>query len=175
MAATKTLNTNGSPINFISWNVKGLNHPVKRKRVMSHLQKLNVGIAFLQESHLRPSDHFRMRRGWVGQLFHSTFTAKARGAAILIHKSIPLIVSEVMADPRGRFVVVKGKLFDTPLILANVYAPNFDDSQFFKNFLSSLPDMHSHHLILGGDFNCTLNPSLDRSSTRRTPPQNQFK
>lgn len=37
---------------FVSWNVKSLNHPIKRKKVLTYLSKLKVGIAFLQETHL---------------------------------------------------------------------------------------------------------------------------
>ena len=40
----------GCPVNFVSWNVKSLNHPVKRKKVLSHLNQFNVGIAFLQDN-----------------------------------------------------------------------------------------------------------------------------
>lgn len=37
---------------------------------------------------------------------------------------------------------------------------------FFSKFLYSLPDINYCQLILGGDFNCCLDPLLDRSSTR---------
>lgn len=47
-----------SDVTFISWNVKSLNHPVECKKVLSRLEKLNVGIAHLQETHLRTFDHF---------------------------------------------------------------------------------------------------------------------
>jgi len=40
----------GCQVTFVSWNVKPLNYPVKRKKVLSHLNQLNVGIAFLQET-----------------------------------------------------------------------------------------------------------------------------
>jgi len=62
--------------------------------------------------------------------------------------------------------VVVGKLFNTPLILANIYGPNWDNAQFFLNFFSTLPDLNSYKLILGGDFNCILNTQLDRSGVR---------
>lgn len=50
--------------------------------------------------------------------------------------------------------------------MANVYGPNWDNEEFFKHFFFSLPDLNSRQLILGGDFNCCLDPSLDRSSNR---------
>ena len=156
-------NSAGNTLKLCSWNCKGLNQPVKRGKVLQHLQHLGAGIAFLQETHLKISDHSKLRKGWVGQLFHSTFQTKSRGTAILIHKSVPFISSSVSLDPNGRYVVVTGSIYNTKLILANVYAPNWDDSNFFHNFFSKLPDMSSHFLILGGDLNCWLSP-LDRSS-----------
>lgn len=51
------------------------------------------------------------------------------------------------------------------VVFANVYAPNVDDVGFLKGFFSSLPDLSSYSLILGGDFNCWLDPVLDRSSS----------
>lgn len=122
---------------FVSWNVKSLNHPVKRKKVLTYLSKLKVGIAFLQETHLRTFDHFRLRGGWIGQSFHSNFHSKSRGVAILVNKSIPLVVSKIESDSSGRYVIVVGRLYNTPVILANVYAPHWDDSSFFFKFLCS--------------------------------------
>ena len=153
-------------VTFISWNVKSLNHPVKRKKVLSHLGKLNVGIAFLQETHLRTLDHSRIRGGWIGQSYHSNFHSKSRGAAILINKNVPFVMSNVETDSSGRYIIVVGKLYNTPIILANVYAPHWDDSSFFPTFFAKLPNIDTHHLILGGDMNCALSPALDRSSPK---------
>lgn len=152
--------------NIVTWNVKGLNHPVKRKKALTHLKNLGVGIAFLQETHLRIPDNARLRCGWVGQLFHSTFQGKARGVAILINKNIPFAPSTIIADSNGRYVIVTGKLYHLNVVLANVYAPNFDDPNFFSRLFGQLPCLDSHLLIMGGDFNVCLNPGLDRSSVR---------
>ena len=127
-------------------------NPMKCKKVLTHLKSLNANFAFLQE-------HFRIRRDWVGQLFHSNFH-KSRGAAILVDKSTPFVASEVIADPKGRYVIVTGELFSTPLVLASVYAPNWDDTSFISSFLSAIPNLDSHLLILGGDFNCKMSPVL---------------
>lgn len=55
----------GHPVRFISWNVKGLNGPVKRTKVFSHLKQLKPDILFLQETHLRVEDHNRLNRNWI--------------------------------------------------------------------------------------------------------------
>ena len=75
--------------NIITWSVRGLNHPVKRKKALTHLRNLSAGIAFIQETHFKNSDNARLKCGWVGQLFHSTFQGRARGVAILIKKESP--------------------------------------------------------------------------------------
>lgn len=59
------------------------------------------------------------------------------------------------------------RLNNTPFVLANVYAPNWDDGTFFTK-LSQIPNTDSHHLILGGDINCVLSPALERGSFTTT-------
>ena len=111
----------------------------------------------------------------MGQLFHSSFSSKARGAAVLIHKSVPFSVSTVISDPNGGFIIITGKIGGNNLVLANVYVPNWNNENLFKNFFFSLPDLNSHHLILGGDFNCCLDPLLDRTSHRPCVPSKSSK
>ncbi len=117
-----------------------INDPVKHSKVLHHLHHLKAHIVFLQESHLKVSQHTSLRCRWVGQVFHSTFQSKARGIVILLHKSVP--------DPNGRYVIVSGTLFNTNILFVNVYAPNWDNADFFKSVFSTLPDMSFHMLIL---------------------------
>lgn len=154
----------GSRLNFVSWNVKGLNHPVKRRKVLSHIKQFKAAVVFLQETHFRDSDNSRLMSRWAGQHFHSTFQAKARGVSILIDQNIPFEKHNVISDTSGRYVFVSGKLYNTKVVLANIYAPNTDNVAFFKRAFSLLPDLSSYSLILGGDLNCWLDPVLDRSS-----------
>lgn len=69
---------------------------------------------------------------------------------------MPFTVLNIHCDPNGGYVMVVGKLFQLNLILVNIYAPNFDDEQFFKKTISSIPNLDSHHLILSGDFNLVM-------------------
>lgn len=161
--------TGKSCIRFTSWNVKGLNGPIKRSKIFSHLKRLKSDIIFLQETHLLNSDHLRLQKPWVGHIFHSKFNAKARGTAIIIHKKIQLFASKVIADPQGRFIMVSGKLFHTQVLLVNVYGPNWDKN-FVNKLIAALPSFNSHYLILGGDLNCVMDPNLDRSNPKPQAP-----
>ena len=166
MADSLKATSGGSAVKFISWNVKGLNGPVKRGRIFSHLRNLKTDIAFLQETHLRNLDQLRLKKQWVGQIFHSSFNTRARGTAIIIHKRIQFIPSNCISDPQGRYVIVSGQLFHVPVLLVNLYAPNWDDAGFVQRLVCQLPDLNDHNLILGGDFNCVMDPSLDRSNPK---------
>ena len=159
-------NTRCAAARFISWNVKGLNGPVKRARIFNHLKYLKCDIAFLQETHLLVKDWNRLKKGWVGQVFHSELNTKTRGTAILIHKKIQFNATTNISDPQGRFVMVPGLLFHRPVVLVNVYAPNWDDEGFIKKIISLIPNLTSQQLIFGGDLNCVVNPALDRSSSK---------
>ena len=97
---------------------------------------------------------------------YQMFNVKARGAEILIYKDIAFQAEEVIADTNGRYVIVIGQLFYLPVILVNVYAPNFDDHNFFTKLFSAIPAHNNYNLIIAGDFNCVLNSTLDRSSAR---------
>lgn len=155
---------------FTSWNVKGMNHPIKRGKVLSHLKSLNSDIMFLQETHLKNDAHSRLRSNWIGHIYHSTFSSKARGAAILIRKGIHFKHKSTIADRDGRYVIVTGEINSTPVTLVNIYGPNFDNPSFFQKVFSLIPDLSLTSLIIGADLNCAIDPYLDRSSTQRAPP-----
>lgn len=124
----------GCLVKLVSWNVKSLNHPVKRKKVIAHPNNLKADIAFCQETHLCVADHCRLRGGWIGQTYHSNFNSKTRGVAIVINKRIPFIMSKVESAPAGRYVIVVGHLYGLPVILVNIYGPNWEDAVFLAMF-----------------------------------------
>lgn len=160
----------GNAVRFFSWNVGGINGTVKRAKVFDHIKKFKPDITFLQETHLRTVDEVRLARPWIGQIFHSKFDTKTRGTAILIRKNVQFVSTNTIADSHGRFIIVVGFLYQTPVVLANIYAPNWDDVNFMKRFLSALPNLNSHRLILAGDLNFFIDNVLDRSSANPAVP-----
>jgi hypothetical protein len=92
----------------------------------------------------------------------------SEGQPSLSEKAL-FVSSTVISDTNGRYVIVMGKWFSTQVVLANLYAPKWDDATFLSGLIAILPHLNSHHLILGGDLNCVLHPCLDRS---RPKPNN---
>lgn len=56
-------------LNIITYNVKGLNHVIKRKKILTQLKQMGCDIALLQETRLSDVEHKKLKREWVGQTF----------------------------------------------------------------------------------------------------------
>lgn len=164
-------NSKLSDLRFTSWNVRGLNKLTKLKQVMNRLKNLHSKIIFLQEVHLTISEIKHVRRRWTGQVVHATYNNYAHGVLILIHKTIPFQLTNIVQDPQGRFVIAQGNILSIALNLASIYGPNEDKPKFFENLFLTLSSLHGLNII-GGDFNCTLDPLVDRS-TKSNPQKSQ--
>lgn len=92
--------------------------------------------------------------------------SKLLGVAILIYIKTQFSPTNIIADKNKIYLIVSGTLLQLKASLVNIYAQNFDNV-WFVNALFSLPLSNTHKLILGEDFNCVLNPSLNRSSCVR--------
>lgn len=150
-------------ITMCSWNVRGVNHPIKRKKILNVLKKEHVHIAFLQESHLSDIEHEKFKREWIGQIYYSSYTSKSRGVIILMHKNVPFIIEECVKDKQGRYILVKGSLYGESIVLGNIYAPNNFDVNFFMDVFSKVKDFSCANVILGGDLNSVWDIKQDRS------------
>lgn len=158
-----------SSITLVSWNVRGLGHAVKRGEVFAHLKSLGADIMFLQETHIKATEQRRLRAIWISQVYQSPFTSKARGVAILFRKNIQFQLVSMVTDPGGRYIMITGNIHSLPVTLLNIYGPNIDEPNYYRKVFDLIPDLSTTNLIMGGDFNCYLDPYLDRLSSR-TPP-----
>uniref|UniRef100_A0A3P9HHD5 exodeoxyribonuclease III n=1 Tax=Oryzias latipes TaxID=8090 RepID=A0A3P9HHD5_ORYLA len=159
-----------SDIKILTLNVKGINHVVKRRKLLSMLKKDKVQVALLQETHLTDPEHLKLRRDWVGQIFFASYTSKSRGVAILIHKHLPFTIDKIVQDKEGRFVLITGFLYGEQIMIGSVYAPNSYESSFYSKLLAEVSAVCPGHIILGGDFNCGLTPNLDHKPAKKSPP-----
>ena len=74
----------GTYISIITSNVNGLNAPTKRHRLVEWIQKQDLYICCLQETHFRPRDTYNLKvREWK-KILHANGNQKNAGVAILI-------------------------------------------------------------------------------------------
>jgi len=65
------------------------------------------------------------------------------------------------ADPKGRFIICDLITNGKHITLANIYAPNEDDPNFFTSVFNQLLDFKCGEIIVG-DFNLVLNVDKDK-------------
>ncbi len=152
-------------IKLISWNVNGIQNPVKRYKILSYLQSLSCNIAMIQETHLTKQESLKLRQRWVGQVFSAPGSGAARGVSILISKRISFVPSIIKADDDGRYLVLSGTLQNEKCTLVNIYAPNSGQNRFLSPLSILLAQFADTPLLIGGDFNLVSDASIDRSSS----------
>lgn len=159
-----------SVLKVCTWNIRGIHHPVKRKKILTYLKKEEVDIALLQETHLKDTEHEKLKREWVGQVFFSSFTSNSRGVCILIIKRLPFKLESCIKDNAGRYVAIKGHLFGENISILNVYAPPGHPPALITKAFSELAELDCALSFAGGDLNCILDPRIDKLPAERTNP-----
>lgn len=150
-------------LSILSWNVRGLNTPVKRTRCLEFLHCKSTSIALIQESHLKREDIHRFQNKNYKILAHSCSLYKSKGVLILLKRSVKLSIDFIGGDDIGRFTYAAVKIHNTKLLLISIYAPNEFDKYFLENVFKTLLQFNDYRLVIGADFNASVHPPLDRS------------
>ena len=70
------------------------------------IQKQDPYICWLQETHFRPRDTYRLKvRGWKN-IFHANGNQKKAGAAILVSDKIDLKIKTITRDKGGYYIMI---------------------------------------------------------------------
>lgn len=72
----------------------------KRKRVYTYLKKLKPDIVYLQETHLTDSEHKKMKRDWVGQVFFHHLVKSREEQPFCYIKMSPLLLLKLYLTPQ---------------------------------------------------------------------------
>lgn len=117
-------------LNIITWNVRGLRDPRKRRQILSYLDRHQVHVAMLQETHFNPRRNITFACKWAAHRIFSSFSSYARGVAILVKRGTPFTLTGATWDAQGRYCLTWGRLGSDSVTLACCYGPNVDDPQF---------------------------------------------
>uniref|UniRef100_A0A8C5PL06 exodeoxyribonuclease III n=1 Tax=Leptobrachium leishanense TaxID=445787 RepID=A0A8C5PL06_9ANUR len=149
-------------LNLISMNVRGLNMPAKCSKALAEFQRLKGDVIFVQETHFREGSAPGFRNARYPTGYFSNFgETKSRGVAILFARHVPFTLQDVVTDPQGRFLMVKGMLGNTKLTFVNVYLPNRLQTKCLRKVLRRLSEFQEGFVVLGGDCNVSLDMPAD--------------
>lgn len=86
--------------------------------------------------------------------------------SLLVLQLHPTISHKIQDDNGGCVVIIES--INIPYALCNVYAPSGGThksvrKEFFPRLEQTLKDLNLTNYIIGGDFNCILDDSLDRN------------
>lgn len=85
----------------------------------------------------------------------------SEGVAIGFDRTMMFVEEERLANPGGRYLFVKRKLFDTWVTVANIYSPNSNPENFLRKVLMKLETFKKGKLIVAGDLNLCMDPEID--------------
>lgn len=118
-----------------------------------------IHIAFIQETHVTESEAVKLKRDWVGQIYHSSYS---HGVAILVHKNLNFLLIKEQKDEEDRVIYVEAKINGVKINLCNIYAPNGEDPGFFHKINKLAGNVGDGYTIIAGDFNQVLDGALDK-------------
>uniref|UniRef100_A0A3Q4IBF7 Uncharacterized protein n=1 Tax=Neolamprologus brichardi TaxID=32507 RepID=A0A3Q4IBF7_NEOBR len=105
-------------IKLCSWNVQGLQKPTKRLA-----------------THLQDKDNIKLKRGWVGQVFATSYSSFIRGVAILVSKKLAFQCLNCVKNDHGRYIIVKGTLLGKEVTFMNLSTcSSASKKTFFRHF-----------------------------------------
>ncbi len=147
---------------FSTFNVKGLQDDLKRRATFNYLRDKKHQVYLLQEVHCGPDQSKIWKNEWGGQAFFSELSRSSVGVGILLSNDIDIKIENTEIDPNGRFILIDCSLSDRKITICNIYGPNNDDPKFFELIKLKLLELGNDEIIMGGDYNITQDPHLDK-------------
>ena len=167
-------------IKLLSLNVRGLSNFKKRRAIFSWCRKQKADLIFLQEKHSCKEREAQWKKERGAEILFSHGHTNARGVAVLMKKGFDIDIRLTQTDSIGRLILLKAVIKEENYTIANIYGPNKDtDAVKFYHNLSNLLRTNDfgneENIIMGGDFNCPLNVSLDKKGGIQIPRRHVVK
>ena len=129
-------------------------------------------LCYLQETHLKPRNTYRLKvKGWK-KVFHANGDQKKAGVAILIPDKIDFEIKTMIRDKGGHYIRIKGSIQEQDITIINIYAPNIGAPQYVRQMLTNMKGEINSNTIIVGYFNTPLTP-MDRSTKQKISKERQ--
>ena len=163
-------------LKLLSLNVRGLGNFRKRRAIFTWCRKQKADLIFLQETHATKNCESQWKKEWGSSIMFSHGRTNARGVAVLIRSGLDIVILHEHCDSKGRLIMLNAKIKDKNYLLVNLYGPNKDAEAvcFYQDLSTTLRgiDLDSDsNVIVGGDFNCPLDPTIDKKGGVVIPRQ----
>ena len=146
----------------VTYNVNGLNDSKKWRDVFNYLHSKKYDVIYLQETHSTKKDEILWSTEWGNKIWFDHGVGNSRGVAILFSKAITPHIHNTFVSKDGRIIALYITLGDRKLVLANIYAPNKDEVNFFEDAFKEIEKYNPMYYVIGGDLNLGLDPKVDR-------------
>lgn len=129
-----------------------------------YLEKLQMDVAYLQETHLLPPEIDKLNSmGWK-VLAAAPFNSKARGVVILVKASLNFTLHSSIVDLQGCYVRADATISLSRLVICNIYTPNSYSKDLFLHLINKLHSFGNKLLLLAGDFNIVSSARMGKFS-----------
>ena len=144
-------------LRIISTNVRGLRQLKKRSDFWLKYKELKADIICLQETNLVEAAIHDLKLEWNIEYLLGGNSTNSRGVAILINNTFEYDILDTIIDDEGRFIVTKLNLIGLCTVtIANTYAPNLDDPDWFDTLFKKIEEVDMEKVIVVGDWNVAL-------------------
>ena len=94
-------------------------------------------------------------KGWK-QIFQANAQKKKKTGVILISDKIDFKERAIKRDPEGHFIILKERIQQEDISIANIYAPNMGAPKYIKKILEDFKKDIDNNTNTVGDFNTPL-------------------
>ena len=154
---------NANSIKLGSLNVRGLRINLKRKKLFRYIKERKLDVTYLQETHGDAKSNYLWESEFGKKCIFSNGETNSRGVMTILDKKLSQNLLEIRRDVLGRYLLCKCKINEYTYCFANIYAPNGDDPEFFREVIEQIENLDCIYVIVGGDFNLVMNNCIDRN------------
>ena len=88
---------------------------------------------------------------WGYKVYMSPFRSNRRGVMILLNNNFEQQVESIKTDPNGNYIILNMTIQGKKVTLVNIYGPNEDNPQLYRNLKEKYSEFDNEMLITRGD------------------------